>query len=95
MDIKIVKPTFKPIKVEKGINMPISKTLYTILPFHEMEVGDSFFVERGRFGKKHFFQIRAFIYQKQKEYAKETGCLDRFITKIDRLKDGIRCWRIE
>ena len=95
MEIIILQPIVQPIKVEKGVPVPERKVLYSIFPFHEMEVGDSFLVERGRFGKKYFALIRQLIYAKAKEYKLETGHDARFITTIDRAANGVRCFRIE
>jgi hypothetical protein len=60
-----------------------------------MEVGQSFFVEKGRFKTNSLMQLKSLIYRKSVEYKIETGDLARFTSSIDRLKNGIRCWRIE
>lgn len=95
MDIKVVSPIFQPIKVEKGIPVPDKRVHYSILPFQDMEVGDSFFVERGRFKKKFFYDLKNFIYYKAKQYCLDTGHNARFITSLERTKNGVRCFRIE
>lgn len=95
MEIKVISPIHQPIKVDKGIPIPEKRTHYSIFPFHEMEKGDSFFVERGRFKKSYFYDLRQFIYQKAKSYCSDTGHQAAFITSIDRSQNGVRCFRIE
>lgn len=95
MEIKIISPIKRPVTVEKDVPLPVKLTHYSVLPFHEMEIGDSFFLERGQFKKKYFYDLKAFIYQMSKKYCVGTGHQARFVTNIERLKNGVRCFRIE
>lgn len=95
MEIKIISPIHQPIKVEKNIPLPERKIHYSVLPFDKMDVGDSFLVERGRFRKKYFYDVKSFVYRMAKNYLMETGHVARFTMTVDRLNNGVRCWRIE
>lgn len=95
MEVKVISPIKQPIKVEKEVPLPVKRTHYSMLPFHEMEVGDSFFITKSRFQHTSLIQLRGFLYLKANKYRLETGALDRHIFAIDRDKNGCRCWRIE
>lgn len=89
------KANWKPIPVEKDIPIPTQKLHYSMFPFQNMEVGDSFFVDRGRFKKYHLYYLRTYLYNKSKEYKMDNYVDDRFSFKIDRAMQGVRCFRIE
>jgi hypothetical protein len=67
--------------IEKGIPVPRRGTARTY-PFHEMEVGDSFFVKDGNAN---------YIGGAARQYAHHTG--RKYATR--KVEGGVRVWRVE
>ena len=81
--------------IDKNVPIPKRSIHYSALPFEIMDIGDSFFVSKGKFKYNSLLQLRAFLYRKAKEYVVENFIDDKFIFSIDRSNGGIRCFRIE
>lgn len=85
----------KPINIEKTVPIPVNKQHYSILPFHKMEVGDSFFIERSRFKKSSLHSLKSFLYSMAKKYVVDNFVMDRFSLHLDRENVGVRVFRVE
>ena len=85
----------KPVVVEKNVPIPVRNSHYSILPFHQMEVGDSFFIDRERFKSTSLLQLRGYLYSLSRRYVIDNYVSDRFCFSVDRTNKGVRCFRIE
>jgi hypothetical protein len=84
------------IKIEKGVKIPDKMVKWSVFPFADMEVGDSFFVKKNYF--KHIYsllQLKQFIWNKCKNFKIETDSISKFHYQIDRINNGVRVFKIE
>ena len=78
------------IKIEKGIPIP-SASLKNQYPFHDMSIGDSFFIP---FSEKEEKRVRANLYVEISKYLRATkGEARSFITRS--VKGGCRVWKVK
>ena len=76
-------------EIEKEIELPSVISLRRLYPFKEMEVGDSFFVPlNGRDSRMVSVAIMG-----AGRATRMKG--EKFTTRVNKEKDGVRCWRIE
>jgi hypothetical protein len=76
-------------KIEKDVPTPVHKSKgWSIYPFKEMEVGDSF--SAGKYDKRKANAIRSCMYN----FLKSNNLTDRKYTVRER-NDELRCWRIK
>ncbi len=84
------------IQIEKGIKIHDKMVKWTVFPFVDMDVGDSFFVKKSYF--KHIYslyQLKQFIYNKCKNFKIETDSNAKFHYHIDRTNNGVRVFKLE
>lgn len=83
------------IKIDKDIPVPISKTHFSLFPFEDMEIGDSFFVDKSWFQMPTLIQLRSLLWRKSVEYRKNTGHDIKLSFHTIRTQNGVRTFRIE
>ena len=87
------------IKIDKGIDIPnstLKKSKFDI-PFHEMEIGDSFFIEADTSNKKNVIGISTVI---RRQFIRYCRSINWEMTNVKKLKmrtveNGVRFWLIE
>lgn len=75
------------IEVEKDIK-PIKERAFRKYPFEEMDIGDSFFVPLNNVDP---IRVQSRIKTSAKRFGNENN--RKFITRIIREQNGVRCWR--
>lgn len=73
------------MEIDKGIPIPERRKAFSKYPFKEMEIGDSFFID------KKLTTISSVAFQA----TKKTGYKFSLRTVEEKKKKGTRCWRIK
>lgn len=82
------------IRIDKDVPIPIPKMHFSIFPFENLEIGDSFLVEKSWFQYPTLIQLKNLLYRKSVEYKQDTGH-DIKLTFQKQPPLGIRVFRIE
>lgn len=85
--LSVVKGNESKFKIEKGVPLPRPRIDSSGFPFDEMEVGDSFALE-----KRELTRARSIMKDKNREFI-AAGKTHRFVSRT--FQDGARIWLLE